>query len=131
MLLLVVVVVEDRRLCRSSSSRCLGREGMGGRGLYSTVLDYTAVLQDLLQPSPKLLKKETVDMMFTPELQEGSAAHKAFQETIGPGPLCGGLVNEVHIGGLAQAQADGHALQLACKMRATGRARLRVWRVIG
>ncbi|KAL1645043.1 hypothetical protein SLS58_004114 [Diplodia intermedia] len=66
---------------------------MGGRGVYSTVEDYTAVLRDLLQPSSKLLKKDTVDMLFAPQLQPGSAAHRALVEEFPPDvPLLGGLV---------------------------------------
>lgn len=52
-------------------------EEMGGTGLYSSVPDYTRVLADLLKESLVVLKKETVDMMFTPQLAEGTRAHSA------------------------------------------------------
>ncbi|OCL05447.1 beta-lactamase/transpeptidase-like protein [Glonium stellatum] len=55
-------------------------EEIGGAGLYSSVPDYTRVLADLLKESPVVLKKETVDMMFTPQLAEGSGAHSALTE---------------------------------------------------
>lgn len=44
----------------------------GGSGLSSTAGDYLAVLSDLVSDSPKLLKAETVSMMFTPQIVPGS-----------------------------------------------------------
>jgi CubicO group peptidase (beta-lactamase class C family) len=40
----------------------------GGSGMYTTAKDYAAFMQGLL--SGKLLKKKTVDLMFTPQLDE-------------------------------------------------------------
>lgn len=48
----------------------------GGHGVYGKLGDYIKILQSLLANDGKLLKPETVDMMFTPQLGEGSA--KAF-----------------------------------------------------
>ncbi|OJD30430.1 beta-lactamase family protein [Diplodia corticola] len=68
---------------------------MGGRGVYSTVRDYTAVLHDLLQPRPKVLRKDTVDMLFAPQLRPGSAAFRAVEEKAPSfGLMVGGLVDE-------------------------------------
>lgn len=46
----------------------------GGNGLYSTVPDYLSVLGDLIRDTPVLLKRETADMIFTPQLAAGSSA---------------------------------------------------------
>lgn len=46
----------------------------GGVGLSTTAKDYLAVLADLVSDNPKLLKPETISMMFTPQLEAGSAA---------------------------------------------------------
>lgn len=45
----------------------------GGAGLYTNVSDFTRVLSDLLKSSPTLLKKETVDQMFSPQFPQGSS----------------------------------------------------------
>jgi CubicO group peptidase (beta-lactamase class C family) len=56
----------------------------GGAGMYANVADYTRVLSDLLKTAPTLLRKETVDQMFSPQFAEGSntlrdlAAHADF-----------------------------------------------------
>lgn len=55
-------------------------EEQGGGGLYCCVSDYVAVLVDLLQDQPKLLKKETIDLLFTPQLEEGSIAMQGFRK---------------------------------------------------
>ena len=49
----------------------------GGSGLAATTRDYVAVISDLVSESPKLLKKETVDQMFTPQLEPNSNSTKA------------------------------------------------------
>jgi CubicO group peptidase (beta-lactamase class C family) len=51
----------------------------GGVGSYSCAYDYTRVLADLLKDSPTLLKKESVDLLFTPQFAPDSAPHKALQ----------------------------------------------------
>jgi CubicO group peptidase (beta-lactamase class C family) len=49
-------------------------EASGGAGLYSSGPDFVAVLADLLQDNPVLLRKDTVDLMFTPQLADDSLA---------------------------------------------------------
>lgn len=56
-------------------------DDMGGIGLYSTVDDYVAVLADLISPQPKLLKPETADEFFTPQLGVDSPAWKGLLQS--------------------------------------------------
>ncbi|CZR68245.1 related to transesterase [Phialocephala subalpina] len=51
-------------------------EDCGGRGLYSTVQDFTAILADLIKESPTILRRETVNQMFRGQFAKGSAALK-------------------------------------------------------
>jgi CubicO group peptidase (beta-lactamase class C family) len=51
----------------------------GGAGMYATVHDYTRVLSDLLKDEPRLLRKSTVDELFTPQLAVGSSALAEFE----------------------------------------------------
>jgi CubicO group peptidase (beta-lactamase class C family) len=46
----------------------------GGAGLICTANDFIAVLVDLISDSPKLLKPETISLMFTPQIEAGSVA---------------------------------------------------------
>jgi CubicO group peptidase (beta-lactamase class C family) len=46
----------------------------GGHGLSGTAKDWLAVLADLVSDSPKLLKPETVAMMFQPQIEKDSPA---------------------------------------------------------
>ncbi|KAF2631349.1 beta-lactamase/transpeptidase-like protein, partial [Macroventuria anomochaeta] len=46
----------------------------GGLGLYANAHDFTRVLADLLKDSPVLLKRASVDQMFTPQFSPGSSA---------------------------------------------------------
>ncbi|KAJ4375864.1 hypothetical protein N0V83_001142 [Neocucurbitaria cava] len=48
----------------------------GGAGMYASVPDFARVLSDLLKDTPNLLKKDTVDQMFSPQFAEGSPALK-------------------------------------------------------
>ena len=48
----------------------------GGNGLYSSVPDYIAVLGDIIKDEPVLLKKESADIMFSPQLPPDSDALK-------------------------------------------------------
>tara|TARA_R110002003_G_scaffold1193_1_gene22734 strand:- start:6340 stop:7281 length:942 start_codon:yes stop_codon:yes gene_type:complete len=50
----------------------------GGAGMYANVHDYTRVLSDLLKESPTLLRKVTVEEMFSPQLTEGTQVFKDF-----------------------------------------------------
>ncbi|KAF2807274.1 beta-lactamase/transpeptidase-like protein [Mytilinidion resinicola] len=69
---------------------------LGGSGLHTSVPDYTRVLADLLKESPALLKKETVDMMFTPQFEVGSKSHEGEFKQAGftSRSLVGGTVHE-------------------------------------
>ncbi|KAH7021410.1 penicillin binding protein [Microdochium trichocladiopsis] len=49
----------------------------GGHGLCLTTRDFVAVLADLVADEPKLLSREMVQEMFTPQLAPGSAAQKS------------------------------------------------------
>lgn len=51
-------------------------EDEGGAGLVLTMGDYVAVLQDLISDAPRLLKPETISMMFEPrELPPSNTKH--------------------------------------------------------
>jgi hypothetical protein len=65
----------------------------GGHGLSGTARDWLAVLADLISDTPKLLKRETVDMMFEAQLQQDSTAlqmllqlRPAWELVAGPAP---------------------------------------------
>lgn len=49
-------------------------EDEGGAGLTVTMDDYVAVLQDLISDTPKLLKPQTISMMFEPQIPKDSPA---------------------------------------------------------
>jgi len=49
----------------------------GGAGIYSTIDDYMYILADTLKESPVTLRKETMDLMFTPQFEEGSKLQKS------------------------------------------------------
>jgi CubicO group peptidase (beta-lactamase class C family) len=53
----------------------------GGEGLVLSVKDYTAVLADLISDSPRLLKAETISMMFTPQLTRDSTGLTMLRES--------------------------------------------------
>ncbi|KAF1840247.1 beta-lactamase/transpeptidase-like protein [Cucurbitaria berberidis CBS 394.84] len=63
------------------------KEG-GGAGMYASVPDFSRVLSDLLKDSPVLLKKNTVDQMFTPQFAEGSPALKGLRDISGSSYAC-------------------------------------------
>jgi CubicO group peptidase (beta-lactamase class C family) len=64
----------------------------GGGGLYSCVPDFMAVLSDLLRETPTLLRKETVDMLFSPQLPSESSPLKALKESFPLfAPMIGGI----------------------------------------
>ncbi|KID60714.1 Beta-lactamase/transpeptidase-like protein, partial [Metarhizium hybridum] len=57
-------------------------EDCAGAGLYSSVADYMSILSDLIRDRPVLLKRETVDQMFKPQLApESSALHSLLAST--------------------------------------------------
>ena len=73
-------------------------EEQGGGGMYSTITDYIAVLVDLLQDQSKLLRKESVDLLFAPQLEEGSSAMNGFQKaSFLWGPFSGGAPSDAKI----------------------------------
>ncbi|KAL5374959.1 hypothetical protein DPSP01_011539 [Paraphaeosphaeria sporulosa] len=49
----------------------------GGAGMYSTIDDYMRMLADTLKECPTILKKETMDLMFTPQFEEGSKLQRS------------------------------------------------------
>ena len=57
-------------------------DGMGGHGGYANMSDYIKVQRSILANDGKLLKPETVDMMFTPQLgPEALKGLKDFMKT--------------------------------------------------
>jgi CubicO group peptidase (beta-lactamase class C family) len=75
----------------------------GGHGLMATAKDFLAVLADLISDSPKLLKPETISLMFEPQIAPGSSAMTMLQqlrpawETVS-GPISNDEVNHGLIG---------------------------------
>jgi hypothetical protein len=86
----------------------------GGSGLCATAKDYLAVLADLVSDSPKLLKPETISLMFTPQLEPDSQAIKMLLQ-LRPawdpvsGPVPGEMVNH----GLGGVLMLGEAAEIA------------------
>lgn len=52
------------------------QDELGGVGLYSSVPDYLKALGDLLKDKPVLLKPETVELLFTPQLEVGGVPYE-------------------------------------------------------
>ena len=67
----------------------------GGVGSFGRAGDYVKVLADLLKEQPTLLKKETADMLFTPQFPVGSPSHQALLAMRGIG-LFDGLIGAPH-----------------------------------
>jgi CubicO group peptidase (beta-lactamase class C family) len=77
----------------------------GGNGLLSSVPDYMCILGDIIKESPVLLKKETAEMMFSPQFQEGSGSlrHLKNSQTLfenSAGGHIGNLAINFGLGGL-------------------------------
>lgn len=53
------------------------QDELGGVGLYSSVPDYLKLLGDLISDKPVLLKAETIDLLFTPQLEVGGSTFEA------------------------------------------------------
>lgn len=51
----------------------------GGLGMYANVHDFTRVLADILKETPTLLKKSSIDRMFSPQLAPESSALRDFR----------------------------------------------------
>lgn len=66
----------------------------GGSGLSVTMADYLAVLQDLASDAPRLLRPETVSMMFEPQLPADSPAHAMLRQLRPAWDLVAGPVRE-------------------------------------
>ena len=47
-------------------------DAFGGAGVYASMPDYMKILQSLLNDDGKLLKSETVELMFSPQLSDAS-----------------------------------------------------------
>lgn len=74
----------------------------GGGGLYASVPDFAAILADVVAAQPKLLKPETAELLFTPQLQDGTPAMKDFED--------GRPLLEVMLGALAKGVKANHSL---------------------
>ena len=58
-------------------------EESGGGGIYMSAEDYLVVLKDLMQPEPKVLSAEFVEMMFRePQLKDGSPSMTHFKRAL-------------------------------------------------
>ncbi|CAI6309419.1 unnamed protein product [Periconia digitata] len=68
---------EDGTLVDSTEPIASLESENGGAGMYSNIEDYTRVLVDLLQDNPKTLKKETVEMIFSPQFANGGPEQQA------------------------------------------------------
>ena len=67
------------------------KDCFGGHGMYATMADYLVVQRSILANDGKLLKPETVDMMFQPQLNtEEQKALMAFMA----GPMGGSVIGE-------------------------------------
>lgn len=64
--------LEDHRVPEQKSER-------GGGGLFSSVANFIKILSDLVALEPKLLRKDTLDTLFAPQLKEGSTALSSFR----------------------------------------------------
>ena len=76
--------------------------GSGGLGMYASVPDFVRVLGDLLRDDPLLLKRESVDLLFTPQFAEGSGPFKTLEAN-------GGMYKQM-IGGKPEGVARNHGL---------------------
>lgn len=77
----------------------------GGNGLLSSVPDYMRILGDIIKETPVLLKKETVQLMFSPQFEEGSGSlqHLKKNQTLfenSAGGHIGNLAINFGLGGL-------------------------------
>lgn len=56
------------------------RNDSGGMGLVTSTSDFVAILQDLLKDKPVLLRKESVEEMFTAQFEPGTPQHRGLVE---------------------------------------------------
>lgn len=86
----------------------------GGAGLSVTMADYVAVLQDLVSDSPRLLRPETVSIMFEPQLAAGSAAHDMLLQLRPAWDLVTGPIKGEHVNhGLGGVVLTGETPEIA------------------
>ncbi|ROV97828.1 hypothetical protein VPNG_08670 [Cytospora leucostoma] len=79
---------------------------LGGSGLYATVDDYFRVVESLLLDDEKLLKKETAELLFQPQLRADSGV-KLFPGVVGwTPPLAEGYTWS--LAGLLTPAGNGH-----------------------
>ncbi|OMP89296.1 hypothetical protein BK809_0006018 [Diplodia seriata] len=90
------------------------RDCLGGDGMYATAGDYVAVLRDLMREVPTLLKRETADLLFAPQLaavaSEGARRDlEAAMEVMGAiwgGKVPEGVRLDYGLGGLLYVDGD-------------------------
>ncbi|KAF2262805.1 beta-lactamase/transpeptidase-like protein [Lojkania enalia] len=58
----------------------LPTDELGGGGLYASSENYLKILADLIAPEPKLLNKEMMDVLFSPQFAEGSMPLKGLRD---------------------------------------------------
>lgn len=51
----------------------------GGGGLYMSASNFVKVLADLVSPSPRILSSEMVDLLFSPQFEQGSKPLEALR----------------------------------------------------
>ncbi|KAL1614384.1 hypothetical protein SLS54_009811 [Diplodia seriata] len=118
----LVATAETRRDGRGLQARAEGpttwpprrpRDCLGGDGMYATAGDYVAVLRDLMREVPTLLKRETADLLFAPQLagaSEGARRDlKAAMEVMGViwgGKVPEGVRLDYGLGGLLYVDGD-------------------------
>ncbi|KAF1810236.1 beta-lactamase [Eremomyces bilateralis CBS 781.70] len=75
-------------------------EDMGGEGIYTNPTNYVKVLVSITRNDEKILKKESVEQMFTPQLKDPSHLMKHISALLEPGiiaQLMGALPGETAI----------------------------------
>ncbi|KAJ9659732.1 hypothetical protein H2198_002980 [Neophaeococcomyces mojaviensis] len=103
-------------------------EAQGSGGLFASVPDFVAMLGDLIKEQPKLLKRETVDLLFSPQLQSKDTVKEAFEQArplwgAMMGELVQGVEAEFGLGGLlvtSDSQGLGNIKGTLCWAGATG-----------
>jgi CubicO group peptidase (beta-lactamase class C family) len=53
----------------------------GGGGLFASAANYIKILADLIAPEPKVLRRETVELLFTPQLSGNKKALKDLSDS--------------------------------------------------
>ena len=71
----------------------------GGNSLYASVPDYMAILSDIISEKPKLLSRDSVDLLFQPQFEQGSNLLQDFKMKVP-------LVVNAFSSGLTETLAD-------------------------